>query len=68
MNIADRAYYVRRAVQEEAAARVATCIEARQCHLDLAEAYRARCRPGWRDRVRHDREVVGRPFLFRRAG
>jgi hypothetical protein len=68
MNIADRTYYLRRAVQEDATARVAGCDEAQQSHLKLAEAYRARCRSGWQGHVRDDEEVIGRPFVFRRAG
>jgi len=39
----DLAYYRRRAAQEDEAARSAACQAARDRHLELAEAYRARC-------------------------
>lgn len=45
MTLDDRAYYLRRALQEDAAARIAGCEAARQRHLELAAAYRIRCRP-----------------------
>lgn len=34
-------YFRRRMLQEEEAARRASCVEARICHLELAKAYRA---------------------------
>ncbi len=40
----DESYYRSRATQEEAAARMATCPEARGRHEVLAAAYRFRCR------------------------
>lgn len=36
-------YYRRRLLQEEEAARSATSKEARECHKELAAAYRRRC-------------------------
>jgi hypothetical protein len=42
MTLEDRTYYLRRALQEDEAARVATCREARERHLELASAYRLR--------------------------
>ena len=44
MDANDRAYFLRRAFQEEEAARLATCREARDRHEELAAAYRFRCR------------------------
>ena len=44
MDAKDRAYYLRRALQEQDAARIATCPEARDRHEELAAAYRFRCR------------------------
>lgn len=43
MNHDDYAYFRSRAVQEEEAARSAACDAARERHLELADAYRARC-------------------------
>lgn len=40
----DESYYRSRATQEETAARMATCPEARGRHEELAAAYRFRCR------------------------
>ena len=45
MMLDDRTYFLRRALQEDAAARIAGCEAARQRHLELAAAYRIRCRP-----------------------
>ena len=42
MNADDRAYYLRRALQEHEAARMATCPQARERHEELAAAYRLR--------------------------
>jgi hypothetical protein len=44
MNASDRTYYLRRILQEQEAARVAMCPEARERHEELADAYRLRCR------------------------
>lgn len=44
MGAKDRAYFLKRALQEQEAARVATCAEARERHEELAVAYRLRCR------------------------
>jgi hypothetical protein len=44
MNADDRSYLLRRAREEREAARIATCIEARERHLELAAAYEFRCR------------------------
>lgn len=44
MSLNDRTYYVRRALQEERAARIASCEAARERHLELAAAYRRICR------------------------
>ena len=44
MTLEDRTYYLRRALQEDQAAAIATCTEARERHLELAAAYRLRCR------------------------
>lgn len=44
MDANDRAYYLRRALQEQEAARTATCRKARDRHEELAAAYRLRCR------------------------
>jgi hypothetical protein len=44
MDANDRAYFLRRALQEQEAARLATCPEARHRHDELAAAYRFRCR------------------------
>ena len=38
-----RTYYVWRALEEDEAARKATCPEARKCHEELAAAYRRKC-------------------------
>lgn len=43
MTLADQTYYLRRAFQEDEAARAATCEAARERHLELAAAYRFRC-------------------------
>lgn len=43
MNLDDYSYYRSRAFQEEEAARSAACDAARERHLELADAYRARC-------------------------
>jgi hypothetical protein len=43
MSLDDRAYYLRRALQEDEAARIATCSQACERHLELASAYRLRC-------------------------
>jgi hypothetical protein len=43
MTLEDRTYYLRRALQEDEAARVAACAQARGRHLELASAYRLRC-------------------------
>ena len=44
MDASDRAFYLRRALQEQEAAHNAACPEARECHQALANAYRLRCR------------------------
>jgi hypothetical protein len=44
MSLNDRTFYVRRAVQEERAARMASCEAARERHAELAAAYRRLCR------------------------
>jgi hypothetical protein len=44
MTMEDEAYYRYRARQEEEAARIATCSEARDRHDELASAYRLRSR------------------------
>lgn len=44
MTLDDRTYFLRRALQEDEAARKAMSAEARERHLELAEAYRFRCR------------------------
>lgn len=43
MDARDRAYYLRRIVQEQEAAKMAVCREARERHDELAAAYRLRC-------------------------
>ena len=43
MTLDDRTYYLRRALQEDTAAQIATCSAARRRHLELAAAYRLRC-------------------------
>ena len=40
----ERAYYLRRATQEQQAALAATCTQARERHEELAAAYQVRCR------------------------
>jgi hypothetical protein len=40
----DRAYFLRRAIEEQEAGRNAACVEARERHEKLAAAYRLRCR------------------------
>jgi hypothetical protein len=44
MTMDDQVYYRHRARQEEEAARIATCSEARDRHDELASAYRLRSR------------------------
>ena len=44
MDANDRAYFLRRALQEQEAARLATCSQARNRHEELAAAYHFRCR------------------------
>jgi hypothetical protein len=44
MNAKDRAYYLRRILQEQEAASAAASAEARERHEELAEAYQLRCR------------------------
>ena len=44
MDVNDRDYYLRRALQEQEAARNAACLPARERHEELAKAYRLRCR------------------------
>lgn len=57
MDADDRAYFLKRALQEQEAARLATCPEARCRHEELAAAYRFRCeldaleRPTLRDEI-----------------
>ena len=46
MDADDRAYYLRRTIQEQEAARHAACPEARERHEELLNAYRLRCRLG----------------------
>jgi hypothetical protein len=43
MDARDQAYYLKRIVQEQEAARRATCPAARERHDELAAAYRLRC-------------------------
>lgn len=43
MTLDDYIYYTRRARQEEQAASNAACEAARECHQELADAYRLRC-------------------------
>lgn len=43
MPLGDYDYFKGRAREEDKAARLAACIEARICHEKLAEAYRRRC-------------------------
>jgi len=43
MTRCDHDYYVKRAAQEDAAAANASCEAARECHEELADAYRRRC-------------------------
>lgn len=43
MDAKDRAYFLRRALQEQEAAFNASCAEARERHEELAAAYRFRC-------------------------
>lgn len=43
MDAKDRAYFLRRALQEQQAARNAACPEARERHEELAAAYRFKC-------------------------
>lgn len=45
MDADDRAYYLKRTLQEQEAARNASCPEARERHEELANAYRHRCQP-----------------------
>ena len=44
MDANDKAYYLRRILQEEEAARTASCSVARERHEELAAAYQLRCR------------------------
>jgi hypothetical protein len=44
MNMDDRSYYRKRALQEAEAARAATCEQARERHVELAAAYALRGR------------------------
>jgi hypothetical protein len=44
MDANDRAYFLRRALQEQEAARLAACPQARNRHEELAATYRFRCR------------------------
>ena len=44
MDASERAYYLRRALEEHEAARSAAPAEARERHEELAFAYRLRCR------------------------
>jgi hypothetical protein len=44
MDARDRAYFLKRALQEQEAAQVSICAEARERHEELAAAYRLRCR------------------------
>lgn len=44
MDANDRAYYLKRILQEEEAARNAGCKVARERHEELAAAYQLRCR------------------------
>ena len=46
MSAIDKAYFLRRALQEEEAARTARCDAARERHRILADAYRLECRKG----------------------
>lgn len=43
MDARDQAYYLKRIVQEQEAARRASCPAARERHDELAAAYRLRC-------------------------
>lgn len=43
MPLGDYEYFNGRAREEEKAARIASCVEARICHGKLADAYRQRC-------------------------
>jgi hypothetical protein len=64
MTLDDRTYFLRRALQEDEAARKATSAEVRERHLELAEAYRFRCRADrlpLRARQSVEEEVVARP-------
>ena len=44
MDAFERAYYLRRILQEREAARIATSAEVRERHEELASAYQLRCR------------------------
>jgi len=52
MSANDKAYFLRRALQEEEAARTATCDAARERHRILADAYRLECSNGRAVKVR----------------
>lgn len=43
MPLSDYDYFKGRAREEEKAARIASCLEARICHEKMADAYRQRC-------------------------
>ena len=62
MDAKDRAYFLRRVLQEERAARSATCPEARDRHEELAAAYRLRCRLSAEEPPSH--EVLNQELLL----
>jgi len=71
MDANDRAYYLRRAVQEQEAARTAACAEARERHEQLGAAYRRRCYGGSplvRSLIIGDPEKIQRTATRQRVG
>ena len=64
MTLDDRTYYLRRALEEDAAARIAACEAAREVHLQLAAAYRERCGSNGEPARAADSRIVADPGLM----
>jgi len=65
MNSEDRDYYLRRAAEEDEAARASVSLSARWRHEELASLYRLRVMTFDRTAIEdHDTEGVAQPFIL----